>query len=93
VASNRHLQFLGRSEGDFLAGFNLDCFSGGWIAAHASGALSHLQNAETGNTNPLPLLEMLGDEANKPVEQRPRPLWAGSITISGSLLSTNENTV
>jgi hypothetical protein len=69
AALNRHLQFLGRSEGDFLAGFDLDCFSGGWIAAHASGAFSHLQNAETRDTDPLALLEMLGDQAHRTDEE------------------------
>jgi hypothetical protein len=34
---------------DFLAGFDLDWFFGGRIAAHASGAFSNLPNAETRN--------------------------------------------
>ena len=69
AALNRHLQFLCSPECDFLAGFDLDCFSGGWIAAHASGAFSHLQNAETRDTDPLALLEMLRDQADEIAEE------------------------
>jgi hypothetical protein len=54
---------------DFLAGFDLDCFPGGRIAAHASGALSNLQNAETRNTDPLALLEMLRDQPDEIAEE------------------------
>src|SRR6185437_13102268 len=41
------LQFLGGAEGDLLARLDLDRFAGRGIAAHARGALAHLQDAQS----------------------------------------------
>ena len=38
------------------------------IAAHAGGALAHLQDAEPGDLHPLALLEVLGDQADQVFE-------------------------
>src|SRR3954464_7565115 len=59
--SDGFLQLLGGAEGDLLAGLDVDGFAGGGIAAHASGALAHLEDAEADNTDALTLLETLGD--------------------------------
>ena len=57
------LEFLGRAEGDLLAGLDVDRFAGGGIAAHAGGALADLQDAETDDADALALLQVLGDHA------------------------------
>ena len=62
---NRELQLLGRTECDFLAGLDLDRFSGRWIAAHASCAFPDLQDAKTRDTDSFALLGMLGDKADE----------------------------
>ena len=62
---NRELQFLGRTERDFLACFDLDRFSGCRIAPHPSCSLSDLQDAKTCNTGSFALLEMLRDKADE----------------------------
>src|SRR5258706_15567761 len=46
LGSDRFLEFLGGTEGDFLASLDLDRFARGRIAAHARGALAGLQNAQ-----------------------------------------------
>src|SRR3954451_1841357 len=58
------LEFLGRAEGDFLAGLDLDRFAGGGIAAHAGGALADLKDAEADDADAFALLEVLGDLAD-----------------------------
>jgi len=65
----RELQFLGRAKCDLLAGFDLDRFAGCRIPAHSSWPLPHLQNAKASDSDTFPLLEMLGDEPDKIVEQ------------------------
>src|SRR5437868_4420864 len=60
-SSDCFLEFLGRAEGDFLAGFNLDRLAGGRIAAHTRGALTHHQNAEAADADAVALLQMLSD--------------------------------
>src|SRR4029079_10868008 len=57
------LQFLGRAEGDLLAGLDLDRFAGGGVAAHAGGALADLEDAEADVAAVLSLLQVLGDLA------------------------------
>jgi hypothetical protein len=42
---NRFLQLLGGAECHLLAGLDFDLLTGGGIAAHARGALAHLQDA------------------------------------------------
>src|SRR5262249_13473944 len=66
--SDRFFQFLGSAEGNLLAGLDLDRFAGGRIAAHAGGALAHLQDAETADADAVTLLEVLGHEANQVAE-------------------------
>jgi hypothetical protein len=44
--SNGFFEFLGGAEGDLLAGLDFDRFAGGRVAAHAGGALAHLQNTQ-----------------------------------------------
>src|SRR3981189_875625 len=66
--SDGFLEFLGRPEGNLLAGLDVDRFAGGGVAAHAGGALAHLQDAETDDANALALLQMLGDSANQVVQ-------------------------
>ena len=67
---NRHLQVLGWPEGDFLARFDLDGFSGRRVSPHAGGALPDLQDAKSRNPDPLAFLEMLGDQAYEIAEDR-----------------------
>src|SRR6266702_4250638 len=68
VWSAGFLQFLGRAEGNLLAGLDVDGFAGGGIAAHAGGALAHLEDAETDNADALALLQVLGDPADQIVQ-------------------------
>src|ERR1700712_4779294 len=65
VRSDGFLELLGRAEGNLLAGLDLDRFAGGGVAAHAGGALAHLEDAETDDTDTLALLEVLGDAADQ----------------------------
>src|SRR6185312_243955 len=59
--SDRFLELLGSPEGDFLRRLDLDRFAGCGVAAHARGALAHLQNAEAADADALALLQMLDD--------------------------------
>src|SRR5712691_2531278 len=68
--SDRFLQFLGGAEGDLLAGLDLNGLAGRRVAAHAGGALSHLQDAEAADANSVALLQVLGDEVNEAAEHR-----------------------
>src|SRR5262249_43564008 len=77
---NRHLQVLGRPEGDFLARFDLDGFSGRRVASHAGRALPDLQDAKTRNPDPFAFLEMLGNRAQEAPED-PLPLAFGEFMI------------
>ena len=45
VGSDRFFEFLGGTEGDLLAGLDLDGGAGRRITAHARGALADLQDA------------------------------------------------
>src|SRR3954468_16610851 len=64
------LQFLRGAERDLLAGLDLDRLAGGRIAAHARGALAHLQDAEAADADAVALLEVLDDEVDHVVEDR-----------------------
>ena len=67
-------QFLGRPKSDFLAGLDLNRLAGRRIAPHASGSFSYLQDAKPGNSYSFALLQMLGDQSDKVVEEfAPRP--------------------
>src|ERR1700680_1383603 len=65
VLSDGFLEFLGRAEGDLLAGLDVDRFAGGGVAAHAGGALAYLQDAEADDADALALLQMLGDPGDQ----------------------------
>src|ERR1700675_750196 len=62
------LEFLGRAEGDLLAGLDVDRFAGGGVAAHAGGALANLEDAETDDADALALLQVLGDHGDHVTE-------------------------
>jgi NADH-quinone oxidoreductase subunit A len=59
VGSDGFLEFLGRAEGDLLAGLDVDRLAGGGVAAHAGGALAHLEDAEADDADALALLQAL----------------------------------
>src|SRR5437764_10478348 len=62
------LEFLGRTEGDLLAGLDVDRLAGSGVAAHAGGALADLEDAEADNADALALLQVLGDLADHVVQ-------------------------
>src|SRR5215475_5085726 len=68
--SDGFLEFLGGAESDFLARLDLDRLAGRRIAAHAGGALAHLQNAEAAHADALTLLEVFDEEPHQVVEDR-----------------------
>src|ERR1700716_261000 len=76
------LEFLGRAEGDLLAGLDLDRFAGGGVAAHAGGALANLEDAEADDADTLALLEVLGDHGDH-VAQNRLSLLLGQFLILG----------
>src|SRR5437879_12665700 len=64
------LQFLGGAERDLLARLDLDRLAGRRVAAHARGALAHLQDAEAADADAVALLEVLDDEVDHVVEDQ-----------------------
>src|SRR6202035_4823610 len=66
--SDAFLQLLGCAEGNLLAGLDVDRLAGSGVAAHAGGALAHLQDAETDDADALALLQVLGDPADQIVQ-------------------------
>src|ERR1700733_15211417 len=82
VLSDGFLQLLGRAEGNLLAGLDVDRFAGGGVAAHAGGALAHLQDTETNDADALALLQMLGDSGHQIVQNRFR-LLLGQLLLVG----------
>src|SRR5215467_12162726 len=79
------LQFLGGTEGDLLARLDLDLLAGRGIAAHARGALLHLQDAETVQTDLGALLQVLRDRGRKIVKDR-GALFVGDALLVGDLV-------
>jgi hypothetical protein len=63
--SDGFFEFLGGAKGDLLAGLDLDRLASGRIAAHAGGALAHLQNAEADQADAVTFLEMLRHQADE----------------------------
>ena len=59
------LEVLGCAERDLLARLDLNGLAGRGIAAHASSTLANLQNAQPDNPDPIPLLQMLGQQADE----------------------------
>src|ERR1017187_869062 len=59
---DRFLEVLGSAERDALACLDLDSFASRGIAPHARRAFPHHQDAQTGDADALPTLEMLHDE-------------------------------
>jgi hypothetical protein len=66
----RELEFFGRTKCDLLACFDLDRFAGCRVAPHSSWPLPDLEDAKTSNSYTFSLLEMLGNETDKIIEQR-----------------------
>src|SRR6266478_2429859 len=64
------LQFLRGAKRDLLARLDLDRLAGRGIAAHARGALAHLQDAETANPDAVALLQVLDDDVDHAAEDR-----------------------
>src|SRR5882672_12394997 len=64
------LEFLGRAEGNLLAGLDLDRLAGGGVAAHAGGALANLEDAEADDADALALLQVLGDHGDHVAQDR-----------------------
>src|ERR1700680_4189565 len=67
-ALHRFLELLGGAERDLLAGLDLDRFAGGRIAAHAGGALFHLQDTEAADADAVALFEVLDHHAAEVIE-------------------------
>src|SRR3977135_3303932 len=59
--SDGFLQLLRGAERDLLARLDLDRLAGRRVAAHARGALAHLQDAEPADADARTALEVLGD--------------------------------
>jgi hypothetical protein len=51
-------QFLGRPKGNLLARLDLDCLASRRVSSHPCCTLPHLEDAETGQTNFVTLLQM-----------------------------------
>src|SRR5919108_508779 len=54
-------EILGRAESYFLAGFNLDGFTSGWVPPHTRRPIAHFDDAQAVEADALALLEMLGN--------------------------------
>src|SRR6478672_7632026 len=68
--SDGFFQLLRGAEGDLLAGLDLDRLAGRGVAAHARGALAHLQDAEAADADAVALLQMLDDIVDHAAEDR-----------------------
>src|SRR6202521_3665841 len=67
---DRFLEFLGGAEGDLLARLDLDRLAGGGIAAHASGSLADLKDAESADAEAVAFLQVLHHQADEVAENR-----------------------
>src|SRR5215475_2995342 len=72
--SDRRLQLLGDAESDFLRGLDLDRLAGLGIDSHAGLALTHLEDAERRQADPVALLEVLGDGGDECIGELVRGL-------------------
>src|SRR5258708_20227285 len=79
--SDGFLQLLGCAEGNLLAGLDVDRLAGSGVAAHAGGALAHLQDAETDDADALALLQVLGDPADQIVQDSFTPLLVQFLLV------------
>src|SRR5260221_14747802 len=75
------LEFLGRAERDLLACLDLDRGARCRVAAHPSSALSHLENAQPNDSDPIAFLEVLDDETDQIVEDRLGLLLGDFVTL------------
>src|SRR5690242_12774981 len=66
--SDRFLQLLGSAKRDLLRSLDVDGFPGGGIASHARGALADLEDAKPNDADALALLQVLGDQRDRVVE-------------------------
>src|SRR5580704_960644 len=82
TSSDGFLEFLGGAEGDLLASLDLDLLAGGGVAAHAGGALAHLEDAEADDANALPLLQVCGDHGHQ-IGQNGFRLLLGQLLLLG----------
>src|ERR1700682_731812 len=82
VRSDGFLELLGGAEGNLLAGLDVDRFAGGGVAAHAGGALAHLEDAKTDDADALALLQVLGDAADQ-IVQNAFSLFLGQFLVFG----------
>src|SRR5579872_922585 len=64
----RGLELRAGLEAHAFAGLNLDFFAGARVAAHARGAVTHGESAETGEAEFLAFLEFLGDRVGNRVD-------------------------
>src|SRR6478672_7882978 len=82
VLSDGFLELLGCTEGNLLAGLDVDGFAGGGVAAHAGGALADLKDAETDDADALALLQVLGDHGDHVAQDR-LSLLLGQFLVFG----------
>ena len=82
--SDRFFQFLRGAEGDLLARLDLDRLAGRGVAAHARGALAHLQDAEPADADAVALLQVLHDELDHVAEDR-LGLLLGELVALGNV--------
>src|SRR5690606_11073672 len=68
--SDRLFEFLGGAESDLLGRLDQHRLARCRVAPHAGRAFADHENAETGDADPLTLLEMLGDRGDEIVEHR-----------------------
>ncbi len=67
LGAHRVLELLSGLERRGLAGRNLDLFTRLWVAPLASGALAHLEGAETDNRDLLAAIQSLTDDVDEGV--------------------------
>src|SRR5215467_9239046 len=79
--SDRRLQLLGNAEGDFLRGLDLDRLAGLGIDSHAGLALTHLEDAQGGQTDAVALLEVLADGGDERFGELVRGLLRHAVLI------------
>src|SRR6185312_147584 len=78
---DRFLQFLGGSEGDLLARLDLDRLARRRVAAHAGGALTDLQNAESDHADALAFFQVADDRVDHVRQKRFRLLLRHVVAL------------